>query len=145
VVDYLLKPISFERFLKAALKAKAVLEPVAVSNVDTAIASATANNFIFIKTHSRIVNVSLNDILFIEGLKDYIAINTVKEKLITLESLKTLEETLPKNRFVRVHKSYIVAIEKIDSIERNRIFIKDAVIPVGDTYKENFLKMIGEG
>jgi DNA-binding LytR/AlgR family response regulator len=128
VVDYLLKPISFERFLKAALKAKAVLEPVAVSNVDTAIASATANNFIFIKTHSRIVNVSLNDILFIEGLKDYIAINTVKEKLITLESLKTLEETLPKNRFVRVHKSYI-----------------DAVIPVGDTYKENFLKMIGEG
>ena len=82
--------------------------------------------------------------MFIEGLKDYIAINTAKEKLITLEPLKYFEESLPANRFVRVHKSYIVAIEKIDSIERNRIFINDAVIPVGDTYKENFFKVIGE-
>ncbi len=145
VVDYLLKPISFERFLKAALKAKDSIHPAAASNAEVKISPAPAANFIFIKTDSKIVNVSLNDILYIEGLKDYIAINTEKEKLITLETLKSFEESLPKNRFVRVHKSYIVAVEKIDSIERNRIFIKDAVIPIGDTYKENFFKIIGEG
>ena len=144
VLDYLLKPISFERFLKAALKAKDVLEPGSIATAATASTSTQAANFIFIKTDSKIVNVSLSDILVIEGLKDYIAINTAKEKLITLETLKYFEESLPGNRFVTVHKIYIVAIEKIDSIERNRIFINDAVIPVGDTYKENFFKVIGE-
>jgi two-component system LytT family response regulator len=103
---------------------------------------AAVNDFIFIKTDSKIVNVSLSDILFIEGLKDYIAINTTKEKLITLESLKTLEESLPGQRFIRVHKSYIISIEKISSIERNRIFIKDIVVPIGDTYRERFFKAI---
>jgi len=140
VVDYLLKPISFERFYTAALKAKDLLQHAATA--PAVMIPQSANDFIFIKTDSKIVNVSLSDILFIEGLKDYIAINTIKEKLITLDSLKTLEESLPGQRFIRVHKSYIISIEKIDSIERNRIFIKDAVIPIGDTYRERFFKAI---
>lgn len=144
VVDYLLKPISFERFLKASLKAKEIMQPVVVPK-EVESNNSTIHNFIFIKTDNKMVNVALNDVLFVEGLKDYIAINTEKEKLITLETLKALEETLPKKRFVRVHKSYIVSVEKIESIERNRIFINDAIIPIGDTYKENFLKIIGEG
>jgi two-component system LytT family response regulator len=140
VVDYLLKPISFERFYTAALKAKDLLQHAASTPV--VIMPQSANDFIFIKTDSKIVNVSLSEILFIEGLKDYIAINTTKEKLITLDNLKTLEESLPGQRFIRVHKSYIISIKKIDSIERNRIFIKDAVIPIGDTYRERFFKAI---
>ena len=144
VIDYLLKPVSFDRFYTAALKAKATIAPTQVAT-PAFIPQVVPNNtpdFIFVKTDSRIVNVSLSDILYVEGLKDYIAINTTKEKLITLESLKTLEEGLPKQRFLRVHKSYMVAIEKIDSIERSRIFIRDVVIPIGDTYREIFFKAI---
>lgn len=141
VIDYLLKPISFERFFSAALKAKDILQPSA--NALPATTSVTeVSDQIFVKTDSRIINVSLAEILFMEGLKDYIAIHTTKEKLITLESLKALEESLPKQRFIRVHKSYIVAIPKIESIERNRIFIGEAVIPIGETYKEAFFKRI---
>jgi two-component system LytT family response regulator len=141
VIDYLLKPISFERFFTAALKAKDILQPSAKTL--PAITSATEiPDQIFVKTDSRIINVALAEILFMEGLKDYIAIHTTKEKLITLESLKALEESLPKQRFIRVHKSYIVAIPKIESIERNRIFIGEAVIPIGETYKEAFFKRI---
>jgi two-component system, LytTR family, response regulator len=143
VIDYLLKPISFERFYTAALKAQQALATVTTTApVATVTPAAAPVDFIFVKTDSRIVNVSLNDILYIEGLKDYIAIHTTKEKLITLESLKTLEEGLPAQKFMRVHKSYIISIEKIDSIERSRIFIKDAVIPIGDTYREAFFKAI---
>lgn len=144
IVDYLLKPISFERFYTAALKAKEILQRNTVVTGPAAMAQQVpAPDHIFIKTDSKIVNIALAEVLYMEGLKDYIAINTTREKLITLESLKALEEVLPKQRFIRVHKSYIVAIEKIDSIERNRIFIKDAVIPIGDTYREAFFKRIG--
>lgn len=144
VIDYLLKPVSFDRFYTASLKAKQIITPapVATSASVQPVATTASLDFIFVKTDSKIVNVSLSDILFIEGLKDYIAINTTKEKLITLENLKTLEEGLPRQRFLRVHKSYIIAIEKIDSIERSRIFIRDAVIPIGDTYRETFFKAI---
>jgi DNA-binding LytR/AlgR family response regulator len=144
VIDYLLKPVSFERFYTAALKAKQTITPnIITSNAaPQPVSAGTTPDFIFIKTDNKIVNVSLSDILFIEGLKDYIAINTTTEKLITLESLKTLEEGLPRQRFLRVHKSYIVAIEKIASIERSRIFIGNAVIPIGDTYREVFFKAI---
>jgi two-component system LytT family response regulator len=142
IVDYLLKPISFERFYTASLKAKEILQRNTIVAVPAPMVQPVSDH-IFIKTDSKIVNVALAEVLYIEGLKDYIAISTNKEKLVTLESLKALEEILPKQRFIRVHKSYIVAIEKIQSIERNRIFIKDAVIPIGDTYREAFFKKIG--
>jgi two-component system LytT family response regulator len=147
VVDYLLKPIAFERFYTAALKARQLIVPSTPAVAPVVVPAAPvqqASDFIFIKTDSRIVRVMLSDILFIEGLKDYIAIHTAKEKLITLETLRTLEEGLPADRFLRVHKSYIVSIEKIDSIERNRLFVQEAVIPVGDTYRETFFKAIAD-
>lgn len=137
ITDYLLKPISYERFLKAVAKTNAQ------SNRQSSAAGEVANDFIFIKTDNKMVKVNLRDILFIEGLKDYLRIHTTSEKLITLMTLKSLEQLLPPAKFMRVHKSYIISVNKIDSVERNRIFIGQDVIPVGDTYKDAFQKIIG--
>ncbi len=134
VVDYLLKPISFERFLKAVTKVFQTFTPV----IAPAVPALENEAFIFVKTASKLQKVMLEDIQYIEGLKEYVAIHTATEKVITLQPLKKLEAALPAKNFIRVHKSYIVAINKIASIERNRIYIKDAVIPVGDLYKEVF-------
>lgn len=144
VVDYLLKPIAFDRFYKAAQKAQSVINPATASvpaNQD-APQKDLQNDFIFVKTEYKIQKVYLHDILFIEGLKDYISIYTPTERIITLQIMKKMEEALPEQHFVRVHKSYIVALNKIDSIERSRICIKDKIIPVGDTYRDQFFKII---
>ena len=148
VIDYLLKPIAFDRFFKAVQKAQAILQPAAVKPV--ALAESTPqkpqqeflSDFIFVKTEHKIQKVYLNDILFIEGLKDYISIFTPAERIITLQNMKKMEDALPTKYFMRVHKSYIVSINKIDSIERSRIFIGDKIIPVGDTYRDEFFKII---
>src|SRR6201987_3222773 len=114
VIDYLLKPIAFDRFFKSVQKAQAVLQPAATP----------------IQTEHKIQKVYLNDILFIEGLKDYISIFTPAERIITLQNMKKMEDALPEKHFIRVHKSYIVSVNKIDSIERSRIFIGEKIIPV---------------
>ncbi|RKR81225.1 LytTR family two component transcriptional regulator [Mucilaginibacter gracilis] len=144
VVDYLLKPIAFDRFYKSAQKAQGIIRP------STAVAAPAPepaqqdllSDFIFVKTEHKIQKVYLHDILFIEGLKDYISIFTPTERIITLQIMKKMEDALPEKHFIRVHKSYIVALNKIDSIERSRIWIKDKVIPVGDTYRDQFFKII---
>jgi DNA-binding LytR/AlgR family response regulator len=150
VIDYLLKPIAFDRFFKSAQKAQGIIQPVGKSgSKEEAVAVAVvqprqdfSTDFIFIKTEHKIQKVYLHHILFIEGLKDYISIFTDTERIITLQNMKKMEDALPENHFVRVHKSYIVALNKIDSIERSRIFIGDKVIPVGDTYRDQFFKLI---
>lgn len=145
IVDYLLKPVSFERFLKAATKALQSIRPPA--DVLPAADSPTlsqAGQMLFVKTDYKIVKVGLNDILYIEGLKEYIAIHTPAGKVITLQSMKKMEDVLPPTQFIRVHKSFIVAIDKIDSVERNRIFISKNIIPVGNTYRESFLKLLDQ-
>ena len=144
VMDYLLKPIAFERFYKAVQKAQASLSPIPEQVIvkETAPEPSTLSDFIFVKTEHRIQKVYLNDILFIEGLKDYISIFTAAERIITLQIMKKMEDALPEKHFVRVHKSYIVALNKIDSIERSRIRIADKIIPVGDTYRDQFFKLI---
>jgi len=150
VVDYLLKPIAFDRFLKAAQKAQKIIEPVAAKPAIAVKEEVPAlvpyddflSDFIFVKTEHKIQKVYLHDILFIEGLKDYISIFTTEERIITLQGMKKMEDVLPERHFVRVHKSYIVALNKIDSIERSRIFIGDKIIPIGDTYRDQFFKMI---
>lgn len=146
VVDYLLKPIAFDRFYKAAQKAQDLLcnvpsQPMPVAETTTVTNSFT-HDFIFVKTEYKIQKIYLDDILFIEGLKDYISIYTKTERIITLQSMKKIDEGLPNHLFVRVHKSYIVALDKIESIERSRIMMGDKVIPVGDTYRDAFFKMI---
>jgi len=146
VVDYLLKPIAFDRFYKSVQKVQQIISPSAaptlVTKEEPTQQQDLLSDFIFVKTEHKIQKVYLNDILFIEGLKDYISIFTTTERIITLQIMKKMEEALPERHFIRVHKSYIVAINKIDSIERSRIWIKDKIIPVGDTYREEFFKII---
>lgn len=158
VIDYLLKPISFERFLKSVQK---TIDQLAVNsnlltvsglpilelphNSDNQIVTNNSQlDFIFVKTEYKIQKVNLSDILYIEGLKDYVSIFTTTERILSLQTMKKMEESLPSNRFVRVHKSYIISLEKIESIERQRITIGKNIIPVGDSFQKDFMKMIGE-
>jgi two-component system LytT family response regulator len=144
VIDYLLKPIAFDRFFKSVQKAQSIIQPSIKQEVkvEAVPQSDFLSDFIFVKTEHKIQKVYLNDILFIEGLKDYISIFTPAERVITLQNMKKMEDALPEKHFIRVHKSYIVSINKIDSIERSRIFINDKIIPVGDTYREEFFKIV---
>jgi two-component system, LytTR family, response regulator len=148
VIDYLLKPFAFDRFYKSVQKAQGILQPAAPAETKPAATEPEKpqqdflSDFIFVKTEHKIQKVYLNDILFIEGLKDYISIFTRTERIITLQNMKKMEDALPPRHFTRVHKSYIVSINKIDSIERSRIFIGEKVIPVGDTYRDEFFKIV---
>jgi two-component system LytT family response regulator len=152
VSDYLLKPIAFDRFYKAVEKVhnqhKATVEPApvvpvpAVASTPSAAAVQPVQDFIFVKTEHKIQKIELDDILYIEGLKDYISIYTKTERIITLQNMKKMEETLPSHEFIRVHKSYIIALDKIESIERSRITICSKIIPIGDTYRDEFFKHI---
>lgn len=148
VVDYLLKPIAFDRFYRAAQKAQKQLTPpptIPASRLSPSphlTQERPSRGIIFVKTEYKIVKIRLEDILYVEGLQNYISIYTQTERILSLRNIKKMEEQLPKPQFVRVHKSYIISLDKIDSIERSRIFIGEAVIPLGDTYRENFLKAI---
>jgi len=145
ISDYLLKPIAFDRFYKAVGKVQNQFQPVQAAAVVPPVQEKVLSqspDFIFVKTEHRIQKIYINDILYIEGLKDYISIFTPTERIITLQHMKKMEEVLPCNRFARVHKSYIVSIDKIESIERSRIQIGDKTIPIGDTYRDSFFKQI---
>ncbi|WP_460978250.1 LytR/AlgR family response regulator transcription factor [Spirosoma knui] len=153
VVDYLLKPVSFERFYRAVQKlisnGPVSQRPVAESSDQSLAGShppASGNegtkDFMFIKTEYRLQRVSMAEVLYCEGLKDYVSVYTETERILALQTMKSMEEKLPANRFVRVHKSYIVALNRIESVERNRIYIGKAVIPIGDTYREAFYRLI---
>jgi DNA-binding LytR/AlgR family response regulator len=100
-------------------------------------------DFFFVKTDYKIEKVFFKDVFFIEGMRDYRNIQTESRKILTLQTFGDLEKELPNSLFIRVHKSFMIALNKIDLIERNRIKIKDKMIPIGDTYKENFYKKIG--
>lgn len=141
VVDYMIKPIAFERFYKAVEKAYNLKNPGQKVEQPKEAYPATGG-YIFVKVETKMVRVELDDILFIEGLKNYVSIQTKTQRIITLQVMKQLEEILPPNRFVRVHKSYIIALDKIASIERQEITIKDRIIPIGITYQEQFFKLL---
>lgn len=133
VTDYLLKPFTFNRFLQAANKAQENLsQRVGDKKLD----------FIFVKTENRLEKITINDILYIEGMRDYLRIHTVNKKIMTLQGFNELEQLIPSHLVCRVHKSYMVAINKIESIERSRIKIADQLIPISETYKEAFLQLI---
>lgn len=135
VIDYLLKPVSFDRFYKAVVKVQEVFKEQTFTNV--ILAEEKSDDFLFVKTDGKLIKINLNDLQFVEGLKDYLYLHLKNEKLIVLDTLKDFELKLP-NNFMRVHKSYIVRLDQIESIERNRIFIQNKIIPVGDTYKTKF-------
>ncbi|MBD1365305.1 response regulator transcription factor [Mucilaginibacter sp. ZT4R22] len=147
VVDYLLKPIAFDRFYRAAEKAAQVL--MISENGKAAhlfspgnLQQANTANYLFVKTEHRIQRVNLDDILYIEGLQNYISMQTSTERIMSLQTLKRIAEQLPVQDFVRVHKSFIVALKHITYIERSRIFIGETIIPVGDSYRDAFYKLI---
>jgi two-component system, LytTR family, response regulator len=142
VSDYLLKPISFERFLQSVEKVYESIVPHKADSSKTENSSKPYRNYMFVKTEYRMQRIDFNDILYIEGLKEYLVIYTSKEKVLTLLSFKRIEEMLPPDNFIRVHKSYIVALDKIESIERNRIKIATKLIPIGESYNKVFYSML---
>ncbi len=135
VIDYLLKPITIERFMIAVEKAQQQFYGLIHKQETDSPAITPLAEHIFVKTEYRIVKINLSDIYYLEGARDYVIIHTVAEQIITLQSMKSLEESLPANLFVRVHKSYIIALSKINYIERSRISINKQLIPISDTYK----------
>jgi DNA-binding LytR/AlgR family response regulator len=144
VLDFLLKPITFERFEKALNKyhqrkqiAEEIPMPVSTNPADT-----YEQAYKYFKVNREMKKVFLKDILYIESLKDYVRIKTDKESLITYQRISYLEEKLPEDKFLRVHKSYIVAIDKISALGSNSVKIKEKEIPVGRNYKMNVTKLI---
>lgn len=135
-IDYLLKPFSYEEFLKAAGKAHKQVELEA-----QALPILEANNqFLFLKSEYKIRRINFNDILYVEGLKDYIKVFIAGEDkpILSLNSIKSIEQKLPESQFMRVHRSFIVNLERIETIERSRILFGKIYIPVSDQYKDKF-------
>lgn len=139
VVDYLLKPITFERFSIAVQKAKKRL----LEDAKPTLVTAPSADHIFVKTEYRIQKINLADILYIEAMRDYIAFNTPAGKVLSLDSMRNMEEILPRQQFIRIHKSYIINKNNIDFIERGRVVINNQYLPVGDTYKQNLDAALG--
>ena len=133
VADYLLKPFGFDRFLSSVERVYDTIEK----------ASKEEKGYIFVKTEYRLERIAVDDIIFVEGMGDYRNIRTTSKKILTLQTFSELEKLLPKNQFCRVHKSYIVSVNKIISVERHRIKMFENLIPISDSYKEGFYSLIG--
>lgn len=135
-IDYLVKPISYSEFFTAANKAKQQM--LQSSN------QAPIDDYIFVKSDYKLMKIDLKDLIYVEGLKDYLKFYTVhsEKPILTLKSMKSLEEELSKKQFMRVHRSFMVNLKKITTIERNRIVFGDTYIPVSDKYKAAFLKFV---
>ncbi len=136
VVDFLVKPLALPRFLKAVNKAKELFD-----NSRSEVATA-GKDYFFIKNNSVMTKVMIRDILWIEALGDYITINTASKKYVLHLTLKAIGERLPADKFVRVHRSYIVTVDNISAVEDTTIYINETPIPVGALYRENFLKKL---
>lgn len=137
-IDYLLKPFSFERFWKAVMKARSLREPA----TQPVIAAPADPDYFFIKSDSKLVRIHYNDILFVEALQNYVAVHTADKKYITYLTFKSIEDHLPANRFIRTHKSFIVAAAKVESIEGNDIRIGSHHIPISRTERETVLQQL---
>jgi two-component system, LytTR family, response regulator len=135
ITDYLLKPFTFNRFLQAVNKAQENMMRTA---------SNALPEFIFVKTENRLEKIMIDDIVYIEGMRDYRRIHTTNKntKVMTLQNFSEFESLIPPSLVCRVHKSYMVALNKITSIERGRINIANELIPISDTYKEVFFQLI---
>jgi DNA-binding LytR/AlgR family response regulator len=143
VVDYLLKPFSYEEFFIAAQKA---LRLISLEHKNDITQVETNNEFLFLKSEYKIRRINFNDLLYIEGLKDYVKVYTKHDPkpILSLTSLKLLESKLPELKFMRVHRSFIVNLEKIDTIERSRIVFGKVYIPISDQYKDKFQEFLNK-
>ena len=142
-VDYLLKPISMERFLKAMNKVRNK-----VQNASGAHKHDSDDDFFFVKADKKLVKVKYSEILYIEGLKDYVIIRMEEGRVITLQTMKSLEEKLPSDKFMRIHRSYIVALDKIKALVGNMVEITEKGqtkhLPVGKNYRDRLLELIND-
>jgi two-component system LytT family response regulator len=146
VTDYLLKPISFERFIKGLNKVYDRMQKESNTSSEKPVvtypAEVTDKDYFFVKTDTHIEKVTTSEVLYVEGMGDYWRIVTRNKRIMTLMNAKGIEEVLPEPQFCRVHRSYFVAIGKIESVERRHIKIADQRIPIGDTYQKNFFDII---
>ena len=144
VIDYLVKPFPLDRFIKATNKAIEYID-LKRSAEKNSQGKGMDSNYVLLHADHKIYKVNLNDIQYIEGLKEYVSYFTREKRIIVLQSLKSIEETLPSNKFIRVHRSYIVPIEKIKTLDGNQVQIGDKLIPIGRSYKDDVLKrVVGE-
>jgi DNA-binding LytR/AlgR family response regulator len=141
-VDYLVKPFAFDRFLKAVNKAFQLLKLKNPVNSSFEEAPRISNGFLMVKVEYTTIRVDLNDILYIEGLKDYVKIHTEGKLILTKTTMKNIIEKLPSDSFIRVHKSYIISLEKIDMIENSRIVIGNQRIPIGESFRSSFFEVV---
>ncbi len=143
VVDYLLKPITFDRFLKAVDKASQRLtSPAPAMAIPDKMQTEQSPDFVFVKDGTKLVKIVFDDILYVEGLKDYVTIHTKTQKVVTLQRLKSLEMQLPADKFIRIHHSFIIALKAIDVIHKGEVQIGNAMIPISDSYKKAFKDLI---
>ena len=142
VLDYLVKPITFDRFFKAVSKAQDYHRLITQNNVAEGSSSESKPDYFFVKCGSKYEKILLDDILYVQGLQNYVTIYTTKGKYMTLLYLKNLEENLDGLSFMRVHKSYIVSISKIDGIEGNEIFLGTNRIPISRNYRDAVIEKV---
>lgn len=148
-VDYLLKPISLDRFMKAVNKAQ---EQISLENKDAAPVVATSDgeseDYIFVKADKKLIKVNYSDIVYIEGLKDYVIIRMGNSRIITLQTMKSLEQKLPVSTFKRIHRSYIVNIQRIQAVQGNMVEVIEKNqakhLPIGKNYREELLEIINK-
>jgi DNA-binding LytR/AlgR family response regulator len=146
--DYLLKPIAFERFVQTVQKLRQQLQPAAPAPAVSAAtpshteATPTAPDAMFVKNDHRLQRVAFDDILYIEGMKEYLMIYTTTGKVLTLQSFRRVEEVLPPERFARIHKSFLVALSRIEHVERGKVQVAGRLLPIGDTYRDSFNALI---
>lgn len=142
-IDYLKKPFSFERFCKAYYKAEELIQ-LHKNAQSPASVPATVNDFLFIKSNKKSVKVKFSEILYIEGLGDYIKIHLTDNKLVTNLSMKKIFSLLPQNEFYRTHKSFIISLDKVDSVEGNMVSINGNKLPIGNSYRQDFLSFVNQ-
>ena len=145
VADYLLKPITFERFLMCIEKLQQASGVAPAQSPAPAPAAAPPSDaYLFVKDGTKSVRVNLGDIQYIEGLKDYVRIHTPQRKITTLQSLRNLVDVLPSDRFLRTHHSYIVGLDWIEEVSRDEVKIGTAEIPISDTYRKEVKRYVEE-
>lgn len=143
-LDYLVKPVSFERFLKAAMRAKEFYE-VRQKNMTETIPGSGSADYFFIKADNKLVKIFFEDMLFAEALQNYVVIQTKDKKYITYLTFRSVEDYLPPDRFIKTHKSFIISASKVDSIEANDIRIGQHHIPISRTLKDEVMEKLVKG
>ncbi|HTF19306.1 MAG TPA: LytTR family DNA-binding domain-containing protein [Chryseolinea sp.] len=141
VLDYMVKPITFERFMSSAYKARDYFKLLVDAKSDRS-AATDKEGYFFIKCGNKFEKIVYDEILFIEGLQNYVVIHTTKGRYTTLLTLKNLEERLDANMFVRTHKSFIVSLNKIDGLEGHELFIKNGRVPIGRNHREMIIQKV---